>query len=204
LNPEKLINSATRIYGNSMEALWGEFSVVPEDHLVILQDQQEIVINGQHFCALDVPGHADHHFVYLFEDICFTGDVGGVRLPGRFHLRVPMPPPGFHLENWRTSLKILQATSSKRVAPMHFGIYDDAEEHWQILSLALDEVEEFMQNLLPSNPTEDEIKEQFGTWSFVRSKRQGLTDDELLVYEVANPTWMSAAGMQRYWKKYRL
>ena len=31
LNPEKLINSATRIYGEMMDTLWGEFLAVPED-----------------------------------------------------------------------------------------------------------------------------------------------------------------------------
>lgn len=207
LNPEKLINSATRIYGEMMDTLWGEFLAVPEDHLTVLQDQQEVVIDELHFCALDMPGHADHHFAYLFEDVCFTGDVGGIRLPGRPqsrpHLRVPMPPPEFHLEKWRASVKRLQATGCQRVAPTHFGVYDDAEHHWQMLNRGLDGVEEFMQTVMPSDPPVNVIDERFETWTADRSKQQGLTEDEFAPYEAANPSWMSATGMQRYWKKYR-
>ena len=33
INPEKLLASASRIYGDSMQTLWGDFLPVPEDHL---------------------------------------------------------------------------------------------------------------------------------------------------------------------------
>jgi glyoxylase-like metal-dependent hydrolase (beta-lactamase superfamily II) len=203
LNPEKLLNSATRIYGDMMDTLWGEFLAVPEDHLIVLQDQQEVVIDNLHVCVLDTPGHADHHFAYLFEDICFTGDVGGIRLPGPPHLRVPMPPPEFHLEKWRASLQKLWSINCKRVAPTHFGIYEDAESHWEMLKRGLDEVEEFMQHVLPSDPPVEVINDRFTEWTADRSRQQGLTEDEFAPYEAANPSWMSAAGMQRYWRKYR-
>src|SRR5512138_3911278 len=40
LHPEKLLASATRIYGDRMDSLWGEFLPVPEEKLVILQDEE--------------------------------------------------------------------------------------------------------------------------------------------------------------------
>lgn len=203
LNPEKLIGSATRIYGEMMDTLWGEFLAVPEDKLIVAQDQQEIATGGLRFCPIDTPGHAEHHFAFLFEDVCFTGDVGGIRLPGPPHLRVPMPPPEFHLEKWRASVRKLQGTGCQRVAPTHFGLYDDADHHWEMLQRGLDEVEEFMQTVLPSDPPVDVINERFEEWTADRSKQQGLTEDEFAPYEAANPSWMSATGMQRYWKKYR-
>ena len=203
LNPDKLLNSAARIYGEMMNTLWGEFLAVPEDRLIVLQDQQEVMINQLRFCPLDTPGHADHHFAYLFEEACFTGDVGGIRLPGPPHLRVPMPPPEFHLEKWRASVRKLQAAGCQRLAPTHFGIYEDAGHHLQMLNRALDEVEEFMQKVLPSDPPVSEINDRFAKWTAERSMRQGLTEDELAPYEAANPSWMSATGMQRYWRKYR-
>src|SRR5512140_2773619 len=43
LNPEKLIASATRIYGDRMDTLWGEFLPVPENQLVIPNDTETIV-----------------------------------------------------------------------------------------------------------------------------------------------------------------
>ena len=203
LNPEKLIGSATRIYGEMMDTLWGEFLAVPAERLIVAQDQQEIAIEGLRFCPIDTPGHADHHFAYLLEDLCFTGDVGGIRLPGPPHLRVPMPPPEFHLEKWRASVSKLQTTGCRKVAPTHFGIYEDIEHYWEMLQRSLDEVEQFMQAVLPSDPPVDVINERFAEWTANRSKQQGLTEDEFAPYEAANPSWMSASGMQRYWKKYR-
>ena len=104
LNPEKLLASATRIYGDQMETLWGEFLPVPQSQLNVANDAEEIVIGNLHFIPINTPGHAEHHYAYLFEDICFTGDVGGVRIPGYPYLRVPMPPPELHMSKWRDSL----------------------------------------------------------------------------------------------------
>jgi glyoxylase-like metal-dependent hydrolase (beta-lactamase superfamily II) len=204
LNPEKLLNSATRIYGGMMDQLWGEFLPVPEDQLIVLKDQQEINLEGLHFCALDTPGHADHHYAYLFEDTLFTGDVGGIRLPGPPHLRVPMPPPEFHLEKWRESLKRLQLTKPKRIAPTHFGIYDDVDWHLAALKRSLEEVEAFMLEVMPSDPPINVISDRFMQWTAERSVQQGVPGEALPPYEAANPSWMSATGMQRYWKKYRV
>lgn len=36
LAPERLVQSATRIYGDQMERLWGEFAAVPAERLTIL------------------------------------------------------------------------------------------------------------------------------------------------------------------------
>src|SRR3989304_3051866 len=90
LNPEKLLASAARIYGDRMDSLWGEFLPVPESQLNIPKDAEEIAIGDLRFIPIDTPGHAEHHYAYLFEDICFSGDVGGVRIPGYQYLRVPM------------------------------------------------------------------------------------------------------------------
>ncbi len=45
LRPEKLISSATRIYGDEMDRLWGEFLSVPEERLKVAEDAEQIVIS---------------------------------------------------------------------------------------------------------------------------------------------------------------
>jgi glyoxylase-like metal-dependent hydrolase (beta-lactamase superfamily II) len=204
LNPEKLLKSATRIYGPLMDQLWGEFLAVPEDRLVVVRDNQDVSVNGLRFCAIDTPGHADHHFAYLFEETLFTGDVGGIRLPGPPHLRIPMPPPEFHLEKWRASWQRMMDLKPKRVAPTHFGIYEDVDWHLDALKRGLDEVEAFMQAVLPADLPVPEIGDKFMAWTENRSRREGLPDELTNAYEAANPSWMSATGMQRYWRKYRV
>src|SRR5688500_7620341 len=93
IDPSKLIASATRIYGDLMGSLWGEILPVPPAKLTVLNDNDQVLVGDLHFRALDTPGHAEHHFAYQFEDLCFSGDVGAVRIPGYSYLRVPMPPP---------------------------------------------------------------------------------------------------------------
>ena len=44
LNPEKLLASAARLYGEMMDQLWGEFLPVPEEKLHILQDGDTVEI----------------------------------------------------------------------------------------------------------------------------------------------------------------
>ncbi len=72
-----------------------------------------------------------------------------------------------------------------------------------MLKRGLDEVEQFMQAVLPSDPPVEVLNDRFTEWTAARSRQQDLTEDEVAPYEAANPSWMSASGMQRYWKKYR-
>ena len=204
LNPVKLLDSASRIYGDMMEILWGEFHAVPEERLSVVEDGGIIEIEGLGFRAIDTPGHANHHFVYIFEDVCFSGDIGGVRLAGLHHLGLPMPPPEFNLEKWRASLKRLTQENFTRIAPTHFGIYDDADWHLDAVNKALDEVENWIEATLPSDPPIEVLKEQFLEWSRSRTISEGLDPELISAYEAVNPTWMSSYGIQRYWRKYRI
>jgi len=203
LNPEKLIASATRIYGDRMDVLWGEFLPVPESQLKVAHDAEEIVIGDLHFIPIDTPGHAEHHYSYLFEDILLCGDVGGVRIPGYQYLRVPMPPPELHIERWHGSIARLRKEKFARIAPTHFGIFDNPQ--WQ-----LDEVEKglvsasrWLEETMPSNPPIEELRKSFTDWMMAEGERIGLDDEVAKAYELANPLGMSADGLLRYWKKVR-
>jgi glyoxylase-like metal-dependent hydrolase (beta-lactamase superfamily II) len=204
IEPERLLSSAARIYGDMMESLWGEFLPVPAEKLVSHSDGDIIQVGGLSFRALDTPGHAYHHFAYLFDDICFSGDIGGVRMAGTRHLRVPMPPPEFHLEKWRLSVERLKNEKFSFIAPTHFGIFDDPGWHLDALSKALDEVEGWMEEVLPTEPPNDRLNDAFLQWSRDRSLSEGLDPALLELYEAANPSWMSSAGIQRYYRKYRI
>jgi len=203
LDPEKLIASATRIYGELMGPLWGEILPVPAEKLTVLADGQELAVGSLRFTALDTPGHAEHHFVYQFEDLCLSGDVGAVRIPGYRYLRVPMPPPEFHLEKWRASLQRLQKIGFKRIAPTHFGIFDDVAWHLDAALRALDEVEAWLVENMPAAPPIEDLKRRFVQDMDAQSRAQGLSQEAIEAYRLANPLSMSVDGLARYWKKYR-
>ena len=206
LDPEKLLSSATRLYGEGMAA-WGEFLPVPEGQLSVLQDEEVVEIGGLRVRAIDTPGHANHHYAYIIEDTCFSGDIGGVRLPGCRYLRLPMPPPEFLLESWRESLKRLQvecaAGAFSRIAPTHFGIFDDPAWHLAALQADLDEIEQWILDVMPGEPSVDELNQKLLEWTQARSQQAGLEPEIIKAYELANPAWISTQGILRYWKKYR-
>lgn len=203
LNPEKLIASATRIYGDMMDKLWGEFLPVDQDKLKIPNDAEEIVIGNLRFLPVNTPGHAEHHFSYIFEDLCFSGDVGGVRIPGYAYLRAPMPPPELHFGRWRESLARLRSLKFARIAPTHFGIFDDAA--WQIdeLDKTLASMEKWLEGVMVSDPSIEELRGHFTDWMNNEAREKGLSEDVLRAYSLANPVGMSADGLMRYWKKVR-
>lgn len=204
LHPEKLLASASRIYGDKMSTLWGEFLAVPEASLIVPSADEEIAIGSLHFIPVDTPGHADHHFAYLFEDICFTGDIGGVRIPGYHYLRVPMPPPELNFENWRASIARLRREKFTRIAPTHFGFYDDPE--WQLgaVERGIDAAERWLERVMPGDPPIEELRQKFSEWVAEEGRREGLSPETVEAYELANPPGMSADGLQRYWKKVRM
>ena len=206
LDPEKLLASATRIYGDRMDSLWGEFLPVPEDKLHVVREREGIAIGHLEFLPIHTPGHAGHHYAYIFEDICFSGDIGGVRIPGYQYLRLPLVPPELHLELWHESMERLRQERFARIAPTHFGIYDDPEWQLREVEKRLDDAELWLEKVMSedSNPPIEALRESFTEWMIVQATEMGLSEDVLKAYAVANPPGMSADGLLRYWKKVKM
>lgn len=204
LDPQRLLASAARIYGDKMESLWGEFLPVPAERLIVPNDAQAIRIGSLELIPLDTPGHAEHHYSYLFEDILFSGDVGGVRIPGYQYLRVPMPPPELHLERWHDSLARLRREKIARIAPTHFGIFDDPEWQFNEVEKGLNTAARWLEEVMQSEPPIEQLREQFTAWMRAEEEKMGLDAEVARAYELANPPGMSADGLLRYWKKVRM
>ncbi|MFO7945091.1 MAG: MBL fold metallo-hydrolase [Anaerolineales bacterium] len=204
INPERLLASAERIYGDQMDSLWGTFLPVPEKKISVLHDGDEIEIGEHIFRAFDTPGHAYHHMAYLWEDICFSGDIGGVRIstPGPKHLRIPMPPPSLHLQKWRTSIEKLQKMQFSSIACTHFGIFPDVEWHLNAVLREIEAAEKWIQETMSEDVSLERLREEFVSWAMKRSVSSGMKGTWLTSYEKANPSAMSADGLFRYWKKH--
>jgi glyoxylase-like metal-dependent hydrolase (beta-lactamase superfamily II) len=203
LNPEKLLASAKRIYGDKMDSLWGEFLPVPENRLKIANDAEAIKIGNLEFIPVNTPGHAEHHHAYLFENICFCGDVGGVRIPGYQYLRNPMPPPELHIERWHESIARLRQINPAHIAPTHFGIYDDVEWQLNAVEQGLDSASRWLEQVMPADPPIEQLRASFTDWMMKEAEQMGLSEEVVNAFTVANPPGMSADGLARYWKKIR-
>lgn len=204
LNPEKLLASAQRIYGADMQRLWGDFLAVPEAQLIVLHDNETFTIGEHTFTALETTGHAEHHFAYRFEDTLFTGDVGGVRVNGLNHVRLPTPPPEIHLDKWRVSIQRLRDANAKQLAPTHYGLYDDVPWHLDALERALDAVEQWAETEMQTEPAQEQFRTDFAAFLDTRARADGYDPLQAAAYGDAMGAVMTADGVYRYWKKYRM
>ena len=48
---------------------------------------------------------------------------------------------------------------------------------------------------------QDELNRMFLDWTNEQSRLSGLLPETLQQFEIANPSWMSAQGIYRYWHK---
>jgi glyoxylase-like metal-dependent hydrolase (beta-lactamase superfamily II) len=137
-DPSRLLASATRLYGEDMDRLWGEVLPAPPERTRELQGGE--LIDGLQVAY--TPGHASHHVSFMDErsGYAFTGDVAGVRIaPGP--VLAPTPPPDIDLAAWRSSLEVIESWQPRAVAVTHFGTYDDVAEQLAQLRAYLDSVE---------------------------------------------------------------
>ena len=126
IDPERLIASATRLYGDRMDELWGDIRPVDAGRVRALAGGEEI---GDWEVAY-TPGHARHHVSYLHRPsmTAFTGDVAGMRI-GEGPVLPPTPPPDIDLPAWRRSLEAIDAWGPSALALTHFGTYGDVDDH---------------------------------------------------------------------------
>ncbi|WP_053057820.1 MBL fold metallo-hydrolase [Rubrobacter aplysinae] len=203
LDPSKLLKSATRIYGEDMDKLWGEMRPVPEDRLVSLSDGAEIRTAGTTITAHDTPGHAYHHFAYMEDSTgsLFTGDVAGIRLPGQSYVRPPTPPPEIDVEAWMRSIQRVRELDPARTFLTHFGDYDDVERHLGELEQRLQEWMLFVESRLDDGQSREEITDELATKGDAELLAEGGNPDDPDRYELAGNYEMLVAGLARYVEK---
>ncbi|HEV2061687.1 MAG TPA: MBL fold metallo-hydrolase [Solirubrobacteraceae bacterium] len=123
-DPSRLVASASRLYGDDMDRLWGEVAPVPRENLRAL-GSGEVEIGPWRVAY--TPGHASHHVSYLHTPTAtlFAGDTAGVRIPPAGPVLAPTPPPDVDLTAWHRSLDLLESWRPDRLAVTHFGVWDD-------------------------------------------------------------------------------
>lgn len=201
VDPAKLIASATRLYGDKMESLWGTVVPVPQEKIVVVNDQDEISVPGTKLRAYATPGHAKHHHAYFDQHsgLLFTGDVGGVRMPGVSYVRPPTPPPELDIAAWVASISKLRALKASGLCLTHFGLFrGNLDWHWDDLQKRLVDWGQVVRGLVEKGTGDNEILQQLKSSAATEFKKLGVDPS---AYDVAVSYESLVAGYIRYWKK---
>ena len=205
VDPSKLVKSATRIYGERMEELWGEIRSVPEDRIVTLSGGEEIEAAGGILTAHYTPGHAYHHLAFHEPDsgALFAGDVAGIRLPGQSYVRPPTPPPEVDIEAWKRSIEEMRRISPSRICPTHFGSFEDVERHLSELEQRLEHWLLFVEERMDEDAGRDEIAFELENMGDEELLREGASPDDTERYSLAGNYEMLVTGLMRYVQRQR-
>lgn len=129
IDPAKLWQGTVGVYGEERaRLLYGEVVPVPEERIIVAEDNTEIDFQGRTLLFIDTPGHARHHFCVIDRDrqVVFSGDMLGISYrvfdsdqgPFVFPSTAPVQfePDAFH-----ASLERIESFELKYAYLAHFG-----------------------------------------------------------------------------------
>jgi glyoxylase-like metal-dependent hydrolase (beta-lactamase superfamily II) len=202
VDPSKLIASATRLWGDEMDQLWGEMRPVPAEHLSILRGGERLAVGGRDLDVAYTPGHASHHVSFFSQDtgIAFVGDTAGVRLQAGRFIMPPTPPPDIDIEAWRDSFARIEAWRPETLFVTHFGPFAPVLAHMTEMADHLELTSGLVKASL-ARPGSDEDREAWFLDEIRRVLRRRMAETEAQAYEVAGRFDLSWRGLARYWRK---
>jgi glyoxylase-like metal-dependent hydrolase (beta-lactamase superfamily II) len=202
LDPTKLINSATRTFGDAMQSLWGRIAPVPAEHVKILENNETVRVPPFEIRAIATPGHASHHHVYQWDDTVFGGDIAGVRI-GSGPPIPPFVPPELHIESWLESIHKIRALTPANLYLPHFGkVKGSVPDHLDGLEERVNCWSEWLRDKIRSGLNEEQLRAEFAEYEHADLRAWGATEEGVQGYEAADPSYMAVSAALRYWKKY--
>jgi glyoxylase-like metal-dependent hydrolase (beta-lactamase superfamily II) len=200
-DPTRLLASATRLYGDAMDQMWGRFEPVPADRLRPLAGGERLTFGGS---ALDVaytPGHASHH-VSFFEPatgMAFVGDTCGIRRGSGDFMVAATPPPDVDLELWHDSLRTIAAWNPVSLFLTHFGVIQPASAHLTRFGEVLDRTAQAVLATLQAGMDDDAARAAFVA-AFRDEARRSVGAQDVQSMETAGPVDDIWRGLARYWR----
>ena len=204
IDPTKLLASASRLYGQDMDRLWGEVTSVPASQVRTLKGGERIAAGGRELEVAWTPGHAIHHLSYFDRSsrVAFVGDVAGIRRGSGAYILPPTPPPDIELDDWRTSADKILAWDPDTLFLTHFGPYGGPRPHFQQLFERLDSWSALVRKLLRDESIDDQERERRFVESSLDDIRRTIGEVEAEHYSRAGRLDYSWQGLARYCRKF--
>ncbi len=201
IDPVKLLASATRLYGDQMDTLWGAFQPVPAANVTVLKGGERMELAGTAIKVAYTPGHAKHHVSYLDEHsgMAYVGDTAGVRVSGDY-LIAPTPPPDIDIESWQQSLDTIDAWQPVALFLTHFGPVSPARAHLARFRTTVAAAAQTAREMIEAGGSDEALAKRFAE-RMRQDVRKALPEHEARAAELAAPFDQLWQGLARYWQK---
>jgi glyoxylase-like metal-dependent hydrolase (beta-lactamase superfamily II) len=202
VDPAKLLQSAARLYGESMNALFGESLPVPAANVHALYGGETLPLGGDSIFVLYTPGHASHHVTYFdpLQRTAFVGDTGGICIEGHPMALPAAPPPDIDVELWNGSLDAIERLQPRRLFLTHFGFSDQAVRHITNYRARLRRWSEIAARIIETGMEDPEAMQEFVRRASEETEAM-LTPEELAHYHYNGQLGLSWLGLARYHRK---
>jgi glyoxylase-like metal-dependent hydrolase (beta-lactamase superfamily II) len=201
-DPKKLLDSATRLWGNELPRLFGETLPVPAENLQVLEGGETLELGGRKFAVAYTPGHASHHVSFFDqqEGIAFVGDTAGIRIENGPYILPATPPPDINLELWDESFATILERRPARLFLTHYGYAENPAAHIAEFRERLHRWAEIAAHTLQGSPNEIAASGNFVTTA--RAELTGaLSNAEADLYAFTAGLDLSFLGLARYLRK---
>ena len=201
IDPGKLVASATRLYRERMEELWGEIAPVSEPQIIVLDGGEILRFGERRIEVAYTPGHAWHHVSYFEAEAgtAYVGDTAGIASP-RLPVVLPVtPPPDFDLEEWLGSIDRILAWNPRELVLTHFGGSLDPGQHLGALARGLEDWCGFVEGTLALEGTDEERIRMFVEMlrGWIRGKVPAHLAEQYLAGAGPEACWQ---GIARYFR----
>ena len=202
MDPAKLLNSASRLYGDDMQRLYGDFLPVPQENLRILEGGESISLGSRRLSALYTPGHASHHVTFFdsSDGTAFVGDTAGICVNGHPYVLPATPPPDVNFELWEESLDAIERMHPHRLFLTHFSFSENPQRHLANYRERLRMWREMSAGILKSTSDESTAIHRFAKEVAAEAARF-LSPDDMGHYVFAGALKLSWLGLARYHRK---
>ena len=203
IDPSRLMASATRIYGDMMDTLWGPMTAIPEAQIKALQGGETLKLGGHVFEVIYTPGHASHHVAYLLnEDALFTGDAAAIHLRGSSVVRPALPPPEIDLETWRGTAQTMLKAKPKRLLLTHFGEVTDPETHLRRVPERNGAWAEVILEGMRAGEDDAALTKRIADYGNAELKADDAQPEVVARHKLTSNYAMTVLGVTRYWRKH--
>ena len=162
VDPGRLIDSSTRVFGKMIVGLYGTPDPIPADRITAVGREAHLDLGGGLGATLvHSPGHAPHQISMLLDDTrtLMTSDAVGLVYPGIRAMIPIMPPPSFNPRELVSTLNSLRQTAPSELLVPHFGVRKDVSWVFDRTAELVQEWVEKVRALRKQGKTLDEVSE---------------------------------------------